>query len=62
MPIVTTATSVVPARCRFDDGLVVLRLQHVTLQTETIPSPSRTAFAENVQWFGEEVAAKLRGS
>lgn len=32
----------------------------VTWSTMAVPSPSRSAFAENVQWFGEEVAAKLR--
>ena len=31
----------------------------VTWTTMGVPSPSRVAFAENVQWFGEEVAAKL---
>ncbi len=32
----------------------------VTWTTMGVPSPSRAAFAENVQWFGEEIAAKLR--
>jgi probable F420-dependent oxidoreductase len=32
----------------------------VTWTTMAVPSPSQAAFAENVQWFGEEVAAKLR--
>jgi probable F420-dependent oxidoreductase len=32
----------------------------VNWSTMSVPSPSRSAFAENVQWFGEEVAAKLR--
>lgn len=32
----------------------------VTWTTMDVPSPSRAAFAENVQWFGEEIAAKLR--
>lgn len=31
----------------------------VTWSTMSVPSPSRAAFAENVQWFGEEIAAKL---
>lgn len=32
----------------------------VTWTTMGVPSPSRAAFAENVQWFGEEIAAKVR--
>ena len=32
----------------------------VTWSTMSVPSPSRSEFADNVQWFGEEVAAKLR--
>lgn len=32
----------------------------VTWTTVGFPAPSRTAFAENAQWFGEEVAAQLR--
>ena len=32
----------------------------VTWTTMSVPSSSRSAFADNVQWFGEEVAAKLR--
>jgi probable F420-dependent oxidoreductase len=32
----------------------------VTWATMSVPSPSRAAFAENLQWFGEEVAAKVR--
>ena len=32
----------------------------VSWSTMAVPSPSRSAFADNVQWFGEEVAAKLR--
>lgn len=32
----------------------------VTWSTMGVPSPSRAAFADNVQWFGEEIAAKLR--
>lgn len=32
----------------------------VSWTTVGVPSPSRAAFAENVQWFGEEIAAKLR--
>jgi len=32
----------------------------VTWTTMSVPSPSRSAFVENVQWFGEEIAAKLR--
>ncbi|MCW1429530.1 TIGR03619 family F420-dependent LLM class oxidoreductase [Novosphingobium sp. JCM 18896] len=31
----------------------------VTWTTVALPSPSRAAFAENVQWFGEEIAAKV---
>lgn len=31
----------------------------VTWTTMAVPSPSQSEFAENVQWFGEEVAAKL---
>jgi probable F420-dependent oxidoreductase len=32
----------------------------VTWATMSVPSPSRAAFVENLQWFGEEVAAKVR--
>ena len=32
----------------------------VTWTTMAVPAPSRSAFAEHVQWFGEEVAARLR--
>ena len=32
----------------------------VTWTTAAVPSPSRAAFAENIQWFSEEVAAKVR--
>lgn len=28
--------------------------------TVSVPAPSRAAFVENVQWFGEEIAAKVR--
>ncbi len=31
----------------------------VTWSTMTVPSPSRAAFIENVQWFGENVIAKI---
>lgn len=31
----------------------------VTWTTVGLPAPSRAAFAENVQWFGEEIVAKL---
>ena len=34
----------------------------VSWTTISVPSPSRAAFIENVQWFGEEVAAKLPNS
>lgn len=34
----------------------------VTWSTMSVPSPSRAAFIENLQWFGEEVAAKVRMS
>jgi probable F420-dependent oxidoreductase len=30
--------------------------------TIAVPAPSRAAFAENVQWFGEDIAAKVRRS
>lgn len=32
----------------------------VTWTTMSVPSPNRAAFVENVQWFGQEVAAKVR--
>ena len=32
----------------------------VNWTTMDVPAPSRAGFAENVQWFGEEVAARLR--
>lgn len=32
----------------------------VTWATMSVPAPSRAAFIENVQWFGEEIAAKVR--
>lgn len=31
----------------------------VSWSTMSVPAPDRAAFAENVQWFGEEIAAKL---
>ncbi|WP_174273643.1 TIGR03619 family F420-dependent LLM class oxidoreductase [Sphingomonas bacterium] len=31
----------------------------VSWSTVSVPSPSRKAFIENVQWFGEEIAAKV---
>ncbi len=33
----------------------------VSWTTVSVPSPSRAAFIENVQWFGEEVASKVPG-
>ncbi|MEY4159650.1 MAG: hypothetical protein RLZZ136_271, partial [Pseudomonadota bacterium] len=33
----------------------------VTWTMVELPHPTRAAFVENVQWFGEEVLAKLRG-
>lgn len=32
----------------------------VSWTTVAMPAPSRAAFIENVQWFGEEIAAKVR--
>jgi probable F420-dependent oxidoreductase len=33
----------------------------VSWTTVSVPSPSRAAFVENVQWFGEEVVARMPG-
>ena len=33
----------------------------ISWSTMSVPSPSRQAFVENVQWFGEEVIAKMPG-
>ena len=32
----------------------------VSWATISVPAPSRAAFIENVHWFGEEIAAKVR--
>jgi len=41
------------------DEYAALAEAGVSWTTMSVPSPSRTAFIENVQWFGENVAAKL---
>jgi probable F420-dependent oxidoreductase len=42
------------------DDYCALAEAGVTWTTIAVPSPTRAAFAENIQWFGEEVAAKVR--
>lgn len=44
---------------RLIDEYAALQEAGVTWSTVSVPSPSRTAFIENVQWFGEEVVARL---
>jgi len=41
------------------DDYAALQEAGVSWTTVSVPSPSRAAFIENVQWFGEEVAAKV---
>jgi probable F420-dependent oxidoreductase len=41
------------------DDYAALQDVGVTWSTTSVPSPSVQAFVENVQWFGEEVVAKL---
>jgi hypothetical protein len=43
------------------DDYAALHEAGVSWTTVSVPSPSRAAFIENVQWFGEEVAAKVPG-
>lgn len=41
------------------DDYAALQEAGVSWTTVSVPSPSRAAFIENVQWFGEDVAAKV---
>jgi probable F420-dependent oxidoreductase len=41
------------------DDYAALAAAGVTWTTVSLPSPSRAAFLENVQWFGEEVVARI---
>ena len=41
------------------DEYAALAEAGVTWTTVSVPSPSRAAFIENVQWLGEEVVSKL---
>jgi probable F420-dependent oxidoreductase len=43
------------------DDYAILSEVGVSWTTVSVPSPSRAAFIENVQWFGEEVVSKLPG-
>jgi probable F420-dependent oxidoreductase len=44
---------------RLIDEYAALADAGVSWTTISVPSPSRTAFIENVQWFGEEVVARV---
>ena len=46
---------------RLIDEYAALADTGVSWTTVSVPSPSRAAFIENVQWFGEEVASRVRG-
>jgi len=41
------------------DDYAALAAAGVSWTTVSVPSPSRAAFIENVQWFGEEVVARM---
>jgi probable F420-dependent oxidoreductase len=43
------------------DEYAALAEAGVSWTTLSVPSPSRAAFVENVQWFGEEVVARIPG-
>lgn len=45
---------------RMIDDYAELAAAGVSWTTVSLPSPSRAAFIENVQWFGEEVVARMR--
>jgi probable F420-dependent oxidoreductase len=42
------------------DDYCALAEAGVTWSTMGVPAPSRDGFAENLQWFGEEIAAKVK--
>jgi hypothetical protein len=42
------------------DDYAALAAAGVSWTTVSLPSPTRAAFIEHVQWFGEEVVAKMR--
>lgn len=46
---------------KYVDSIAELAAVGVTWTMIELPHPSRAGFIENVQWFGEEVIAKLRG-
>jgi probable F420-dependent oxidoreductase len=46
---------------RLIDEYAALYEAGVTWTTVSVPSPSRAAFIENVQWFGEEVVSRVPG-
>ncbi len=46
---------------KYLDAVADLTAVGVTWAMVELPHPSRAGFIENVQWFGEEILAKLRG-
>lgn len=46
---------------RYIDAVAEIAAVGVTWAMVELPHPSRQGFIENVQWFGEEILAKLRG-